>query len=452
MPQAFIEPLRKRSPRPAGAAQARLFYAAATWAIMWLSELVDGGALSALMEAQASGNAKPEDIANRLADPRLRSGMLMRMGCWRCSRCRSGMRPHWCTGRAAALRSLFFSTVACWRNKGAFLLYGLTWAGLLMLFALVVNLFFGLLGGRSWCRWSRCRRRWCSRRCSTRRCTSRSATASGRAPPTRRAPDHRVLTAPRRPTGGVRMKVAIVTGAGSGIGRATALALLGAGYRVALAGRRAEALEQTVQQAGAHGGNALAVATDATREDSVRDLFAATQRAWGRLDVLFNNAGSGAPAVPLDELSLAQWQAVVDINLTAAFLCTQHAFRMMKAQDPKGGRIINNGSISAHAPRPFSAPYTATKHAITGLTKATSLDGRAHGIACGQIDIGNAASEMTERMTRGVPQADGRIMVEPRMDVDHVARAVLHMAELPLDTNVLFMTIMATNMPFVGRG
>jgi NAD(P)-dependent dehydrogenase (short-subunit alcohol dehydrogenase family) len=248
------------------------------------------------------------------------------------------------------------------------------------------------------------------------------------------------------------MKVAIVTGAGSGIGRASALALLAAGYHVALAGRRADALEQTVQMAGALGKNALAVATDATRAESVAALFEATRRAWGRLDVLFNNAGTGAPPVPLDELTVAQWQSVVDINLTAAFLCTQQAFKLMKSQDPKGGRIINNGSISAHAPRPFSAPYTATKHAITGLTKATSLDGRAHGIACGQIDIGNAASDMTNRMVSGVPQADGRMMPEPRMDVAHVANAVVQMANLPLDTNILFMTIMATNMPFVGRG
>jgi NAD(P)-dependent dehydrogenase (short-subunit alcohol dehydrogenase family) len=248
------------------------------------------------------------------------------------------------------------------------------------------------------------------------------------------------------------MKVALVTGAGSGIGRATALALLKAGYRVVLAGRRLEALQQTVQEAGTLGPNALPVATDATKADSVKALFDATEQTYGRLDVLFNNAGTGAPAIPLEELTVAQWQSVVDINLTAVFLCTQQAFRLMKKQNPKGGRIINNGSISAHAPRPFSAPYTATKHAITGLTKATSLDGRAHNIACGQIDIGNAASEMTMRMTTGVPQADGRMMPEPRMDVNHVANAVVHMAELPLESNVLFMTIMATAMPFVGRG
>ena len=248
------------------------------------------------------------------------------------------------------------------------------------------------------------------------------------------------------------MKVALVTGAGSGIGRATALALLAADYFVVLAGRRDDALQETVRLAGKNGTNALAVATDATKAESVEALFEATRSAYGRLDVLFNNAGTGAPAVPLDELTLEQWQSVVDINLTAAFLCTQQAFRLMKSQNPKGGRIINNGSISAHAPRPFSAPYTATKHAITGLTKATSLDGRVHGIACGQIDIGNAASDMTARMANGVPQADGRMMPEPRMDVTHVANAVVQMANLPLDTNVLFMTIMATNMPFVGRG
>jgi NAD(P)-dependent dehydrogenase (short-subunit alcohol dehydrogenase family) len=228
--------------------------------------------------------------------------------------------------------------------------------------------------------------------------------------------------------------------------------LLNAGYNVVLAGRRADALQETVTRAGALGKNALAVPTDATDPASVKALFAATHKAFGRLDVLFNNAGTGAPAVPLDELSVEQWRAVVDINLTAVFLCIQEAFRMMKAQTPRGGRIINNGSISAYAPRPFSAPYTATKHAITGLTKAVSLDGRAHDIACGQIDIGNAATEMTDRMTQGVPQANGTMMVEPRMDVAHVANAVVHMASLPLDANVQFMTVMATKMPFVGRG
>jgi len=248
------------------------------------------------------------------------------------------------------------------------------------------------------------------------------------------------------------MKVALVTGAGSGIGRASALALLKAGYRVVLAGRREDALRETQVRAGELGANALPVPTDATKAASVEALFQATERAFGRLDVLFNNAGMGAPAIPLEELTVAQWQSVVDINLTGVFLCTQQAFKLMKRQDPKGGRIINNGSISAHAPRPFSTPYTATKHAITGLTKSTSLEGRAHRIACGQIDIGNAASEMTERMSSGVPQADGRLMPEPRMDVAHVAQAVVQMAELPLETNILFMTIMATNMPFVGRG
>jgi NADP-dependent 3-hydroxy acid dehydrogenase YdfG len=248
------------------------------------------------------------------------------------------------------------------------------------------------------------------------------------------------------------MKIAMVTGAGSGIGRATSLALLQAGWHVVLAGRRADALQQTIALAGTLGGKLLAVPTDATDPAAVAALFDATRVAYGRLDLLFNNAGTGAPAIPMDELSFAQWKAVVDVNLTAVFLCTQQAFRMMKAQAPRGGRIINNGSISAHAPRPFSAPYTATKHAITGLTKATSLDGRIHDIACGQIDIGNAASEMTERMTTGVPQANGSTMVEPRMDLAHVANAVVHMASLPLEANVQFMTVMATNMPFVGRG
>ena len=248
------------------------------------------------------------------------------------------------------------------------------------------------------------------------------------------------------------MKVAMVTGAGSGIGRACALALLQAGYHVVLAGRRQEALDETVKQAGESGSRMLAVATDAGNPESVQALFEATRQAFGRLDVLFNNAGTGAPAIPLEELSYAQWKAVVDVNLTGVFLCTQQAFRMMKAQDPQGGRIINNGSISAHAPRPFSAPYTATKHAVAGLTKASSLDGRAYNIAVGQIDIGNAASEMTARMVNGVPQADGRILPEPRMDLAHVANAVVHMASLPLDANVLFMTVMATKMPFVGRG
>jgi len=248
------------------------------------------------------------------------------------------------------------------------------------------------------------------------------------------------------------MKVALVTGAGSGIGRACSLALLQAGYQVVLAGRRADALTETVALAGALGANALAVPTDATDPAQVKALFEATREKFGRLDVLFNNAGTGAPAVPMDELTFEQWKAVVDINLTAVFLCTQQAFRLMKSQSPRGGRIINNGSISAYAPRPFSAPYTATKHAITGLTKSTSLDGRAHDIACGQIDIGNAASDMTQRMTSGVPQANGTLMAEPRMDLRHVADAVVHMASLPLEANVQFMTVMATKMPFVGRG
>jgi len=247
-------------------------------------------------------------------------------------------------------------------------------------------------------------------------------------------------------------KIALVTGAGSGIGRASALALLKAGYHVVLAGRRLDALQQTAEQAGAAAPRALAVATDVRDAASVQALFATTRDTFGRLDVLFNNAGTGAPAIPMDELSVEQWRNVVDINLTGAFLCTREAFKLMKSQTPRGGRIINNGSISAHAPRPFSAPYTATKHAITGLTKATSLDGRAHDIACSQIDIGNAATEMTERMTRGVLQPSGELVAEPRMDVQHVADAIVHMASLPLDVNVQFMTIMATKMPFVGRG
>ena len=228
--------------------------------------------------------------------------------------------------------------------------------------------------------------------------------------------------------------------------------MLKAGYHVVLAGRRADALQQTVEAAGALGANALAVPTDASDPVAVDALFAAVKHKFGRLDLLFNNAGTGAPAIPLDELSFAQWKTVVDINLTGVFLCTQHAFRMMKNQSPKGGRIINNGSISAHAPRPFSVAYTATKHAVTGLTKSVSLDGRPHDIACGQIDIGNAASEMTERMTKGVAQANGTMAVEPRMDLAHVADTVVHMASLPLDANIQFVTVMATKMPFVGRG
>ena len=219
-----------------------------------------------------------------------------------------------------------------------------------------------------------------------------------------------------------------------------------------LAGRRADALQQTVADAGEAGARALPVPSDLTEPASVQALFDRVRATHGRLDVLFNNAGTGAPAVPMDELTFEQWKAVVDINLTAVFLCTQQAMRLMKTQSPRGGRIINNGSISAHAPRPFSAPYTATKHAITGLTRATSLDGRAHDIACGQIDIGNAATEMTERMAKGILQANGAMAVEPRMDVRHVADAVVHMASLPLSANIQFMTVMATNMPYVGRG
>ena len=247
-------------------------------------------------------------------------------------------------------------------------------------------------------------------------------------------------------------KVALVTGAGTGVGKAAALALLKDGYRVVLAGRRKEPLDKTVLDAGVAGKQALVVPTDIGKPEAVRALFARTKAEFGRLDVLFNNAGMGAPAIPMEDITYDQWMAVVGVNLTGMFLCTQEAIRIMKDQDPRGGRIINNGSISAHAPRPFSAPYTATKHAVTGLTKCTALDGRKHDIACGQIDIGNAATEMTERMTNGVPQPDGSSMVEPRMDVAHVGEAVLHMANLPLETNVLFMTIMASKMPFVGRG
>ena len=246
-------------------------------------------------------------------------------------------------------------------------------------------------------------------------------------------------------------KVAIVTGAGTGIGKAVSTALLKEGYRVALAGRRKEPLDKAVAEAGASE-RALAVPTDVSDVQSVRALFAKTKEAFGRLDLLFNNAGVGAPGVPLEELTFDQWKAVVDINLTGVFLCTQEAIKLMKSQDPRGGRIINNGSISAHAPRPNSAPYTSTKHAVTGLTKSTSLDGRKYEIACGQIDIGNAHTELAARMANGVPQANGSIAVEPLMEVNHVASAVLYMASLPLDANVQFLTIMATKMPFVGRG
>ena len=247
-------------------------------------------------------------------------------------------------------------------------------------------------------------------------------------------------------------KTALVTGGGSGVGRASALALQGAGFDVAVAGRRLPELEKTVAMAAPAGGRMIAIAADVGRPESVRALFAAVQERFGRLDVLFNNAGAGAPAIPMEDLTYEQWSAVVAVNLTGPFLCAQEAMRMMKAQSPRGGRVINNGSISAHTPRPFSAPYTATKHAITGLTKSIALDGRAFDIACGQIDIGNAATEMTARMTEGVPQANGSVMVEARMDVRHVAEAVLYMASLPLDANVLTMTVMATRMPLVGRG
>jgi NAD(P)-dependent dehydrogenase (short-subunit alcohol dehydrogenase family) len=247
-------------------------------------------------------------------------------------------------------------------------------------------------------------------------------------------------------------RVALVTGAGSGIGRAAALALAREGWAVALAGRRAEALDQTVAMAEGGAERMCAVVADLTDPDSVAALFAAVAERFGRLDLLFNNAGIGAPPVPMEDLTLAQWRAVVDTNLTGAFLCAQHAIRMMKTQDPRGGRIINNGSISAHSPRPRSAPYTATKHAITGLTKAIALDGRPFDITCGQIDIGNAATPLTARMAQGVPQADGRLAVEPTMDVADVAAAVVYMAGLPLTANVPFMTVMATGMPFIGRG
>src|SRR5881296_4360551 len=243
-------------------------------------------------------------------------------------------------------------------------------------------------------------------------------------------------------------KVAIVTGAGSGVGKAVGLALLREGYHVTLAGRRKDALEKVAAEAGDARSRALVVPTDVRDPEAIRALFARTKEAFGRLDLLFNNAGIGAAGL-LEDLTVAQWQAVVDTNLTGAFLCTQEAFKIMKSQDPRGGRIINNGSISAHAPRPNSAPYTATKHAMTGLTKSTSLDGRPYDIACGQIDIGNAATDLTEPMKVGVPQASGAIEVEPRIDVEHVARAVVFMASLPLDANVQFVTVMATKMPFI---
>jgi NAD(P)-dependent dehydrogenase (short-subunit alcohol dehydrogenase family) len=247
-------------------------------------------------------------------------------------------------------------------------------------------------------------------------------------------------------------RVALVTGAGSGIGRAVSLALHGAGYSVILAGRRANELNRTVERAGESPRRMLVIPTDIAQPDQVAALFQRVEEAFGRLDVLFNNAGTSTPGIATEDLTLEQWNAVLAVNLTGAFLCAQHAIRLMKSQQPRGGRIINNGSISAHSPRPNSAPYTATKHAITGLTKSISLDGRKHDIACGQIDIGNADTEMTARMTAGVPQADGRVAPEPRMDVKLVAEAVLYMANLPLDANVQFMTVMATKMPFVGRG
>jgi NAD(P)-dependent dehydrogenase (short-subunit alcohol dehydrogenase family) len=247
-------------------------------------------------------------------------------------------------------------------------------------------------------------------------------------------------------------KVAIVTGAGSGIGEASALALLAEGYHVSLAGRRKDQLERVAQAAGAAKSRALVVPTDVADPGSIQNLFARTKEAFGRLDLLFNNAGIGAPAVPMEDLTYEQWKAVVDTNLTGSFICTQEAIKIMKDQTPRGGRIINNGSISAHAPRPNSVAYTSTKHAITGLTKSTSLDGRKYDIACGQIDIGNALTPLAARMANGVPQANGTVAPEPLFDVKHVADAIIAMARLPLDTNVQFMTIMATKMPFVGRG
>jgi NAD(P)-dependent dehydrogenase (short-subunit alcohol dehydrogenase family) len=247
-------------------------------------------------------------------------------------------------------------------------------------------------------------------------------------------------------------KIAMVTGAGTGIGRAVSLKLLKDGWTVILTGRRQDSLFGTVDLAGEHRNQAIVIASDVTDPYMVKSLFREALKRCGRLDLLFNNAGASSPPLPLEDLTYEQWKSVVDVNLTGVFLCTQEAFKIMKAQSPRGGRIINNGSISATAPRPNSAPYTATKHAITGLTKATSLDGRKYDIACGQIDIGNAATDMTTKMAEGIVQADGRIASEPRMDVDHVASSVVHMANLPLDANVLFMTVMATKMPLVGRG
>lgn len=247
-------------------------------------------------------------------------------------------------------------------------------------------------------------------------------------------------------------RVAMITGAGTGIGREVARALARDGFAAVLTGRRKDKLDETAKLIETDGGRALAIAADVSDPEGVADLFAETRQAFGRLDLLFNNAGMNVPAIPFEDLSFEQWSSVVAVNLTGSFLCAQAAFRLMKDQKPQGGRIINNGSISAHAPRPFSAPYTSTKHAITGLTKSLSLDGRKYDIACGQIDIGNAATDMTTRMSGGVPQADGSTKAEPRMDAAHVASAVAYMASLPLDANVQFMTVMATKMPFVGRG
>ncbi len=247
-------------------------------------------------------------------------------------------------------------------------------------------------------------------------------------------------------------KIALVTGASSGIGKHTAMAMLTAGYSVVVTGRRADKLEETIAQSGAPADHALAVPCDVTDPAAVATLFAATEKRFGRLDVVFNNAGNNVPAMPIGDLNVEQWRTVIDVNLTGAFLIARGAFNQMRRQDPQGGRIINNGSISAHVPRPGSAPYTASKHAITGLTRTISLDGRPFNIACGQIDIGNAASDMTARMAAGVPQANGTIAPEPTIDVAHIANAVVHMASLPLDANVQFMTIMATKMPYIGRG
>ena len=247
-------------------------------------------------------------------------------------------------------------------------------------------------------------------------------------------------------------KISIVTGAGTGVGKSASLALADEGWTIVLAGRRKDPIEAVANEIKSRGGNALAILTDTSDTKSVKGLFEETKRTFGRLDLLFNNAGTNAPGVSLEELSFEQWTNVVNVNLTGVFLCTQEAFRLMKAQTPMGGRIINNGSISAHVPRPGSAPYTATKHAVTGLTRSTSLDGRKYNIACGQIDIGNALTEMAARMTKGVPQADGSIQIEPVMDVANVGKTVAHMASLPMEANVQFVTVMATNMPFIGRG